>query len=59
MNINEIKEYLDANVENDEVKDFIKSLQNPITRDLVENWTKVGGIPYAIYIVIKLLKLLK
>ena len=42
MNINEIKEYLDANVENDEVKDFIKSLQNPITRDLVENWTKDG-----------------
>lgn len=42
MNINEIKEYLDTNKENSEVKEFIQSLQVPLTRDIVENWTKEG-----------------
>lgn len=42
MNINEIKEYLDTNKENSEVKEFIQSFQVPLTRDIVENWTKEG-----------------
>lgn len=42
MNIKEIKEYLENNKENKEVIDFIKSIQQPLTRDAVENWCKEG-----------------
>lgn len=42
MDIKEIKEYLDNNKENKEVIDFIKSIQQPITRDTVEMWCKEG-----------------
>ena len=42
MDIKEIKEYLDNNKENKEVIDFIKSIQQPLTRDTVEMWCKEG-----------------
>ena len=42
MNINEIKEFLETNKENQEVIDFINSVQQPLTRSKVEEWTKEG-----------------
>lgn len=42
MDINEIKKYLDENKDNEEVTGLIDSLQKPLTRDLVDNWTKEG-----------------
>lgn len=41
-NIQEVKEYLESNAENEEVKGFIDGLQKPLTRDIVEDWTKEG-----------------
>ena len=40
MDINEIKKYLEENKDNEEVTGLIDSLQKPLTRDLVDNWTK-------------------
>ena len=40
MNVEDIKKYLDENKENKEVIDFMKSIQQPITRDTVESWCK-------------------
>ena len=42
MDINEIKKYLEENKDNEEVTGLIDSLQKPLTRDLVDNWTKEG-----------------
>ncbi|MBN1069433.1 DUF4355 domain-containing protein [Clostridium botulinum] len=40
MEIEEIQEYINQNKESEEVKDLIKSFQQPITRESVEMWTK-------------------
>ena len=44
MNLDEVKKYLDENKENEEVVDFIKSIQiqQPLTRDAVEAWCQDG-----------------
>ena len=42
MNLEEIKKYLDENKESKEVIDFMKSIQQPVTRDTVEAWCKDG-----------------
>ena len=42
MNLEDIKKYLEENKENKEVIDFMKSIQQPITRDTVEAWCKDG-----------------
>ena len=42
MNLDEVKKYLDENKESKEVIDFMKSIQQPITRDTVEMWCKDG-----------------
>ena len=42
MNLEEIKKYLDENAKNEEVIDFMKSIQQPITRDTVEAWCQDG-----------------
>ena len=42
MNLEEIKKYLDENKESKEVIDFMKSIQQPITRDAVEAWCHDG-----------------
>ena len=42
MDINEIKKYLEENKDNEEVTGLIDSLQKPLTRDIVDNWTKEG-----------------
>lgn len=41
-NINEITEYLNTNKDNEEVIDFMKSIQQPLTRDVVETWCQDG-----------------
>lgn len=41
-NINEIQEYLEANKDNGEVIDFMKSIQQPLTRDVIETWCQDG-----------------
>ena len=40
MNLEDIKKYLEENAKNEEVIDFMKSIQQPITRDSVESWCK-------------------
>ena len=42
MNVEEIKKYLDENKDNKDVIDFMKSIQQPITRDAVEAWCHDG-----------------
>ena len=42
MNLEEIKKYLDENKDNKDVIDFMKSIQQPITRDTVEAWCQDG-----------------
>ena len=44
MNLEDIKKYLKENAENEEVVDFMKSIQiqQPITRDAVEAWCQDG-----------------
>ena len=42
MNLDEVKKYLEENAKNEEVIDFMKSIQQPITRDTVEMWCKDG-----------------
>ena len=42
MDINEIKKYLEENKDNEEVIGLVNELQKPLTRDLVDNWTKEG-----------------
>ena len=42
MNLEDIKKYLDENKESKDVIDFMKSIQQPITRDAVETWCKDG-----------------
>ena len=42
MDINEIKEFLESNKDSEEVKGLIKSFQQPLTRDVVEEWCKEG-----------------
>ena len=42
MNLEEIKKYLEENAKNEEVIDFMKSIQQPITRDAVEAWCHDG-----------------
>ena len=42
MNLEDIKKYLKENAENEEVIDFMKSIQQPLTRDTVEMWCKDG-----------------
>ena len=42
MNLEDIKKYLDENKESKEVIDFMKSIQQPVTRDTVEAWCKDG-----------------
>lgn len=42
MNLEDIKKYLEENAKNEEVIDFMKSIQQPITRDTVEAWCKDG-----------------
>ena len=42
MNLEEIKKYLDENKDNKDVIDFMKSIQQPVTRDTVEAWCKDG-----------------
>ena len=42
MNLEEVKKYLDENKESKEVIDFMKSIQQPITRDAVEAWCHDG-----------------
>lgn len=41
-NANEITEYINNNQESEEVKDLIKSFQQPLNRDTVEAWCKEG-----------------
>ena len=41
-NVSEITEYINKNQESEEVKGLIKSFQEPLTRDAVENWCKDG-----------------
>ena len=40
MKLEDVKNFLKENAENEEVVDFMKSIQNPITRDTVEAWCK-------------------
>ena len=40
MNLEDVKKYLEENAKNEEVVDFMKSIQKPITRDTVESWCK-------------------
>lgn len=42
MEIEEIQEYINQNKESEEVKDFIKSFQQPLTNNVVETWCKDG-----------------
>ncbi len=42
MNLEDIKKYLEENAKNEEVIDFMKSIQQPLTRDTVETWCKDG-----------------
>ena len=42
MNLEDIKKYLEENKESKEVVDFMKSIQQPITRDAVEAWCHDG-----------------
>lgn len=42
MNLEEIKKYLEENKESKDVVDFMKSIQQPLTRDTVEMWCKDG-----------------
>ena len=42
MNLEEIKKYLEENAKNEEVVDFMKSIQQPLTRDTVEMWCQEG-----------------
>ena len=42
MNLEDIKKYLEENAESKEVIDFMKSIQQPLTRDTVEVWCKDG-----------------
>ena len=42
MNVEEIKKYLEENKENKDVIDFMKSIQQPLTRDTVEMWCQDG-----------------
>ena len=42
MNLEDVKKYLEENKENEEVVDFMKSIQQPITRDTVEMWCQDG-----------------
>ena len=42
MNLEDIKKYLEENAKNEEVIDFMKSIQQPITRDAVEAWCHDG-----------------
>ena len=42
MEFNDIQTYITENAENEDVKDLIKSFQQPITRDAVETWCKDG-----------------
>ena len=42
MNLEEIKKYLEENKESKDVVDFMKSIQQPITRDAVEAWCQDG-----------------
>lgn len=42
MNLEEIKKYLDENKDNKDVIDFMKSIQQPVTRDAVEAWCQDG-----------------
>ncbi|MDY6152668.1 MAG: DUF4355 domain-containing protein [Terrisporobacter sp.] len=41
-NVSEITEYINKNQGSEEVKGLIKSFQEPLTRDAVENWCKDG-----------------
>ena len=42
MNLEDIKKYLEENKESKDVIDFMKSIQQPVTRDTVEAWCKDG-----------------
>lgn len=42
MNLEDIKKYLEENAKNEEVIDFMKSIQQPLTRDTVEMWCQDG-----------------
>ena len=42
MNLEDIKKYLEENAKNEEVIDFMKSIQQPLTRDTVEAWCNDG-----------------
>ena len=42
MNLDEVKKYLEENKESKDVIDFMKSIQQPVTRDTVEAWCKDG-----------------
>ena len=42
MNLDEVKKYLEENAKNEEVIDFMKSIQQPLTRDTVEMWCQDG-----------------
>lgn len=42
MNLEDVKKYLEENAKNEEVVDFMKSIQQPITRDTVEAWCQDG-----------------
>ena len=42
MDLEDIKKYLEENKDNEEVIGLVDSLQRPLTRDIVDNWTKEG-----------------
>ena len=42
MNLEDVKKYLEENAKNEEVIDFMKSIQQPLTRDTVEAWCNDG-----------------
>ena len=42
MNLEDVKKYLEENKESKDVIDFMKSIQQPVTRDTVEAWCKDG-----------------
>ena len=42
MKLEDIKKYLEENAKNEEVIDFMKSIQQPLTRDTVEMWCQDG-----------------
>ena len=42
MNLEEVKNFLNENKDNKDVIDFMKSIQQPITRDAVEAWCHDG-----------------